>query len=88
MVCLIIPGWHIVQALFDDPQTLPHFLNTNHAPIIAIPIVANWDFEIKLFIARIRSLFAKIPALPTGPQPGPSHTPFDPEPRRFLCVNS
>merc|ERR1711953_841721 len=41
---------HSVQALFNDPQRLTHFLHADQVPIVAIAVGANRNIKLIIFI--------------------------------------
>src|SRR5665213_946117 len=73
----IRPLRHVVHTLFDDPQTLSHFLDAHHAAVVAVSMPARRDVEFELFITGIRLLLAKIPLEAAGPQVRTGDTPLD-----------
>ena len=68
---------HVVHALLDDAQALPHFLDAHHSPVITVAVLARWDVELEVVVARVRLPFAKIPLQPAGPKVGTGNSPLD-----------
>ena len=66
MICFVSAFRHIFQALFNDPQTLPHFFYPHHSPVITIAVLADWNIKVKILIAGIGLLFPEIPVKTTG----------------------
>ena len=61
MIRLIRTLGHIVYALFDDAQALPHLLDMHRRAVIAIAVLAGWNVELKLFVSGVGLALAKIP---------------------------
>src|SRR5688500_10744087 len=81
VVSLVIAGWHVLQALFDDPQALPHLCHAHHSAIVTITILCDWDFKSKIFVTGVRLLFPEVPFNATCPEIRTCYSPLD----GFLC---
>ena len=57
---------HVVHALLDDAQALPHLLDADRRAVITIAVLARWDIELELFVARIGLPLAKVPFQAAG----------------------
>src|SRR5690606_22996742 len=51
VICLVAAFGHAVEALTNDAKALPHCLDANQRPIVAITIRGNSDVEIELIIS-------------------------------------
>src|ERR1035441_5270785 len=77
MIRLIRSVRHTVHTLFDDAQTLPHFLYTDQRPVVAVAMGGRGNIELELLVARVGLLLAKVPFEAAGPQPRPRDAPLD-----------
>ena len=82
MVGLVRAGRHVVQALANDTQALPHFIDPHHAAVVSIAVVVNRHLEVEVLVARIRTGLAQVVVDAGGAQTGTGHTPF----QRFFRV--
>ena len=60
MIRFVGAGWHIIQALFDNPYALAHFFNTHQRPVVDITLVEDGHLEIELIIAAIRAVLSPV----------------------------
>ena len=44
---------HLVEALLDDPETLPHLRNPHEVPVVTIAIAANRHVEVDKVIGVV-----------------------------------
>src|SRR5690242_6469286 len=58
---LVGPCGHVGHALSDDPQALPHLLDSDQRAIVAIAMLRSRDLKFKLIVAGIRLLLAEVP---------------------------
>src|SRR6185437_12935952 len=77
MIGFVGSGRHVLQTLFNDPQTLPHLSDSHHGAIVTVTVRGGRDVEIKLVVARVRPLLAKVPFETRGAQARPGDPPFD-----------
>ena len=68
---------HVVHALLDDAQALPHLLDPHHRAIVAIAAFGRWNVELKLVVSGVRLPLAKIPIESAGAKVGARHAPLD-----------
>src|SRR6185312_8033591 len=45
---LVGTGRHVVGALLDDAQALPHLLDPNDRAVVAITVLGGWNVELEL----------------------------------------
>src|ERR1700733_13553100 len=72
VIRLVRPFGHILHALIDDAEALPHLLNANHRAVVAIAAFSSWNVELKLIVSGVRLPFAKIPIEPASAKVGTS----------------
>ena len=53
--------WHVVQALLNDPQALPHLQHPHQVSVIAISPGPNGDIKVNQVISIIRLRLPQIP---------------------------
>ena len=68
---------HIIYALLDDAQALPHLLDMHRRAVIAIAVLAGWNVELKLFVSGVGLALAKIPFKSASAKGGTGHAPLD-----------
>ena len=67
----------MVHALLDDAQALPHFLDAHRTPVITVAVLARWDVELEVVVARIRLPFTKVPVQAASAEVGTGNSPLD-----------
>ena len=76
VVGYITPFRHIGGCLFDNFQTLAHFLDPHQITGITVSIGVRGNLKVKIFIAGIWKCLAQIPLQTAGPQIRPGDPPI------------
>ena len=50
-----LTSWHLIEALLNDPKTLPHLRHPHEIPIITVAIAAHRNIEVNQIIGVIGS---------------------------------
>src|SRR2546425_9568646 len=77
MIRLVRAGRHVLEALPDDPQTLPHLLDPHDRARVAVAARGRGDVELELLVAGVGALLPKVPLEAAGPQVRTGHSPLD-----------
>ena len=68
---------HVVDALRDDPQRLPHLLDPHERPVVAITLLSERDLELEPLVAGIGFFLPEIPVETACPQTRAGDSPLD-----------
>merc|ERR550534_2937446 len=54
VICPHVTGWHLVEALLNDPETLPHLRHPHEVAVITVTIAAHGHVKVDQVIGVIR----------------------------------
>src|SRR5512141_2967099 len=74
---LVRPSWHVIDALLDYPEALPHLLDPQLDPVVTVTPLSGWNLELEPFVARIWTYFSPVPREAAGAQHGAGGSPVD-----------
>ncbi len=77
MICFIISFGHIVQALLNNPEALPHFFHAHNCTVVTVAIMRNWYVEVEIFVSWIRPLLPEVPIEAARSESRACYTPFN-----------
>ena len=67
----VVPGWHEVQDLLDDPQRFPDLVLADGVAVERVAVGSDDDIELDLVVGQVGLVPAKVPGVAGGTQDGP-----------------
>merc|ERR1712025_787713 len=60
VICSYISGWHLIETLLNDSQTLSHFCHPLQISVIAISIGSDRNIKVNQVVGIIGSSFSNV----------------------------